>query len=510
MPPEYVGAVLKLCTDKRGVQKKMLYLGNQVSLQYELPLAEVVLDFFDRLKSVSRGYASFDYEFSRFEAAPLVKLDILINGDSVDALSIIVHRDNAYQRGRELVDKMQELIPRQMFEVAVQAAIGSARHRARDRQGAAQERAGQVLRRRHLAQAQAAREAERRQEAHEAGRARWRFRRKRSSPCCRSAARMNGHGSDAACRLIVLLTWLAHPGRPRLRRRRLVPASAPPARRGAAAARDPPLTARRCYARAAGAVIARRCCGCCVAERLDFSLVLVLITVRHGRRLVARRAGLLRRQRAAAAQRPARTGQPVTEPGTVDYARSFFPVALIVLVLRSFVFEPFRIPSDSMMPTLLDGDFIIVNKYAYGLRLPVLNTQVRGDRRAAARRRGGVPLSAGPEHQLHQAPGRPAGRPGPGAATTGCSSTASPSPFEVTGAYNDGCYMNMQQAEEQLGEHIHRTMFCPDAVDRPPTAAAELQPQRTCAATSAASGSTSASSARADVRADRARRACTS
>jgi GTP-binding protein LepA len=125
LPPTYVGAVITLCTEKRGKQTKLLYVGNQVSLQYEMPMAEVVLDFFDRLKSVSRGYASFDYEFNRFETAPLVKLDVLINGDRVDALSLIVHRDHAYARGRELVDKMQELIPRQQFEIAVQAAIGS-------------------------------------------------------------------------------------------------------------------------------------------------------------------------------------------------------------------------------------------------------------------------------------------------------------------------------------------------------------------------------------------------
>ena len=125
VPPDHVGGVLKLCNDKRGRQRKMLYVGNQVSLQYEMPLAEVVLDFFDRLKSTSRGYASFDYDFSHFEAAPLVKLDILINDEKIDALALIVHKDSAYERGRQLVDKMQELIPRQMFEVAVQAAIGS-------------------------------------------------------------------------------------------------------------------------------------------------------------------------------------------------------------------------------------------------------------------------------------------------------------------------------------------------------------------------------------------------
>ncbi len=125
VPQDYLGGVIGLCIEKRGVQKDMQYLGNQVSLHFELPLSEVVLDFFDRLKSVSRGYASFDYEFKRFEAADLVKLDVLINGERVDALSLIVHRATSQIKGRELVEKMKELIPRQMFEVAIQAAIGS-------------------------------------------------------------------------------------------------------------------------------------------------------------------------------------------------------------------------------------------------------------------------------------------------------------------------------------------------------------------------------------------------
>lgn len=124
VPQQYLGNVMTLCVDKRGIQKNMQYLGNQVSLTYEIPMNEVVLDFFDRLKSVSRGYASLDYSFSYFQTADLVKLDLLINSDKVDALAVIVHRDQAHYKGRQIAEKMQELIPRQMFDVAIQAAIG--------------------------------------------------------------------------------------------------------------------------------------------------------------------------------------------------------------------------------------------------------------------------------------------------------------------------------------------------------------------------------------------------
>jgi GTP-binding protein LepA len=124
-PAEHVGAILQLCQEKRGLQKSLEYLtSNRVLITYELPFNEVVLDFYDRLKTISRGYASLDYHVTGFSEAPLVRLDILVNGDPVDALSVIVHRDNAYARGRALASKMRELIPRQMFEVAIQAAIG--------------------------------------------------------------------------------------------------------------------------------------------------------------------------------------------------------------------------------------------------------------------------------------------------------------------------------------------------------------------------------------------------
>lgn len=125
VPQQYVGAVITLCVEKRGYQTKMTYLGSQVALSYDLPMNEVVLDFFDRLKSVSRGYASLDYSFVRFQLANLVRLDVLINSEKVDALALIVHRDQSAYKGRQLVEKMRELIPRQMFDVAIQAAIGA-------------------------------------------------------------------------------------------------------------------------------------------------------------------------------------------------------------------------------------------------------------------------------------------------------------------------------------------------------------------------------------------------
>ena len=125
MPQDYLGNVMTLCIERRGVQVDMRFMGKQVQLIFDIPMAEVVMDFFDRLKSVSRGFASLDYNFERYQVDKLVKVDVLINGDKVDALAMIVHQDQARFRGNQLVGKMKELIPRQMFDVAIQAAIGS-------------------------------------------------------------------------------------------------------------------------------------------------------------------------------------------------------------------------------------------------------------------------------------------------------------------------------------------------------------------------------------------------
>jgi signal peptidase I len=204
-----------------------------------------------------------------------------------------------------------------------------------------------------------------------------------------------------------------------------------------------------------------------LAERLDFSAVLLLITVVTG--LIWWIDVLfLRRRRASAALQAGREPSSVSEPGTVDYARSFFPVALVVLLLRSFIFEPFRIPSDSMMPTLLDGDFIIVNKYAYGLRWPVLNSRFV---KVGEPQRGDVVVFRFPLDPSVNYIKRLVGLPGDTVQVKDdrLYVNGKPVPFNVTGEYNDGCYVNFMQATEVLGEHTHHTMFCPTALDQDPT-----------------------------------------
>jgi len=197
-----------------------------------------------------------------------------------------------------------------------------------------------------------------------------------------------------------------------------------------------------------------------VAERLDFSAVLLAITVATGV-IWAVDAFFFRPRRAAAAQQAGKEFSAIPEPGTVDYARSFFPVALVVLLLRSFIFEPFRIPSDSMMPTLLDGDFIIVNKYAYGLRLPVLNRKFIP---VGEPQRGDVVVFRYPLDPSVNYIKRLVGLPGDHVEVENDRITVNGKPvqFDVAPArYNDGCYVNFQAATEHLGAHVHQSLLCP-------------------------------------------------
>jgi signal peptidase I len=196
-----------------------------------------------------------------------------------------------------------------------------------------------------------------------------------------------------------------------------------------------------------------------LAERLDFSAVLFSITAITGIVWLLDIA-LLRPRRIAAARAAGKDPALIPEPGAVDYARSFFPVALVVLVLRSFIFEPFRIPSDSMMPTLLDGDFIIVNKYIYGLRLPVINRKIVP---VGEPQRGDVVVFRYPRDPSVNYIKRLVGLPGDHVEVRSDRITINgqPVPFKVIAPYNDGCYINMQLAEEHLGAHIHHSMLCP-------------------------------------------------
>src|SRR5580700_9967881 len=256
--------------------------------------------------------------------------------------------------------------------------------------------------------------------------------------------------------VIVALSWLALPVTLVcvvddwfLRPQRTIAAAQPP--------RDAPLL-RFLYS-ALPVLIACAVLRLLVAERLDFSAVLLAITVLTGA-VWGLDSLLLRPRRDATALAAGKDPALVSEPATVDYARSFFPVALVVLLLRSFIFEPFRIPSDSMMPTLLDGDFIIVNKYAYGLRWPVLNHKFLN---IGAPQRGDVvvfryPLDPGVNYIK-----RLVGLPGDHVQVTHDRITINgkPVPFQVVAPYDDGCYLNMQLAVEQLGSHTHQAMLCP-------------------------------------------------
>ena len=163
-PDEYLGSVLKLCQDRRGTQKELTYVGNRAMVKYDLPLNEVVFDFYDRLKSVSKGYASFDYHLTDFKPADLVKMQMLVNAEPVDALAMLVHRTRAEQRGRAMAEKLKELIPPHMFQVPIQAAIGGKVIARETVRAFPQGRDREMLRRRRDAQAQASGEAEGRQE----------------------------------------------------------------------------------------------------------------------------------------------------------------------------------------------------------------------------------------------------------------------------------------------------------------------------------------------------------
>ncbi len=264
---------------------------------------------------------------------------------------------------------------------------------------------------------------------------------------------------------IVLLSWLALPVTLvcivddwLLRPRRMIAA-------GAQARPEAPLM--RVLYGALPVLIACAVLRLLLAERLDFSAVLLAITVLTG--LVwALDVWLLGPRRAAVARAAGRDPSAVPEPGTVDYARSFFPVALVVLLLRSFIFEPFRIPSDSMMPTLLDGDFIIVNKYAYGLRLPVINRKILD---VGEPRRGDVVVFRWPVDPSTNFIKRLVGLPGDHVEVQDNRIVINGKPVDFTTGkdrFTDGCYVNLVRAEERLGSHEHETIFCPVALDRQP------------------------------------------
>jgi hypothetical protein len=396
MPQEYVGPVLTLCTEKRGVQKNMLYLGRQVMLTYELPLAEVVMDFFDKLKSVSRGYASLDYEFKEFRPADVVRLDILINGERVDALSVMVHRSVAPVPRPRSGDQDAVADPAADVRRGRAGVDRRADHRARIDQGDAQERARQVLRRRHHAQEEAAGEAEGRQETDEG-------RRQRRDPA-------GGVPRDSAGRREMTVGPSG-----------AVPAVRPVRRIAAAAARTAAAAGHRPCDNPRRRIRGFR--STTLTPPMNFALILFLLTAGTGLVALFDRLVLLPRRRQAAARvcatstpvratrRPPRRAadraaaeeRALRPPSWVEYSASFFPGAAD------------RVPA-ALVPGRTVQDSVVVDAaHARGRRLhPGEQVQLRDPAadleqkvvplaEPAARRRRGVPLPGQSVAGFHQA-----------------------------------------------------------------------------------------------------------